>query len=224
MASLLFHLVFWLINQGSPRQIPERNQAKREAEQAYRQGQYRMARQRYEALTQGSIFPEVGVLLNLAHASFLVGDTAAARRYYARLFRSSDARLASTAWAQAALLDVRSGDTARALQQLRQALTLNPDNEPARYNYEFLRYRFRPRAQTPPAPKPPAPTNASPPPGRQDVLRSEQRRQTLTRLRRYNLTEAQAQQILDALNANEAQFIQQRRRPASGTAEVEKPW
>lgn len=227
MTSLLFHFLLWLINQGSPQQIPERNRAKEAAAQAFRQGRYRSAAQTYEQLSRTTFFPEVEVLLNLAHAYFLLNDTASAQRHYARLFRAGNPRLASTAWAQSALLRVRSRDTAQALIHLRQALTLDPDNAPARYNYELLRYRFRPRPEVPrpeTSPPPPRPNQNPPPRTSQQVLPSERREQTLDRLRRYSLTEAQAQQLLDALNATELQYIQQQRRRATHSANPEKPW
>lgn len=223
MTSLLLSFLLWLINQGSPEQIPERNQAKQSARDAFRRGAYRQAAQTYEALSQTRFFPELPVLLNLAHCYFLLRDTTRAEQTYARLLRVPDSRVASTAWAQTGLLQTQRGDTAVALTSLRQALALFPDNEVARYNYELLRLRYRPRA-TPPPPRPDAPPRTAPPPEQREVEQSEQRRQTLERLRRYDLSEEQAQQLLDALNATELQYIQQQRRPAAGAPPPENPW
>lgn len=225
MTSLLFHFLLWFINQGSPEQIPARNRTKRAAEAAFQRGDYRLAIDLYEPLSRPLLFPETGILLNLAHAYFHLNDTVQARRYYARLFRTEDPRLASTAWSQAALLQVRLGDTTQAIGFLRQALTLNPDNASAQFNYELLRRRYRLQpAQPPTAPSPQRQPVEPPPASSREVQRSAQRRQTLDRLNAAGLTEAQARQLLDALSATELKYIQQRRRPPKDGPEPEKPW
>jgi tetratricopeptide (TPR) repeat protein len=222
MTSLLISLIVWMLSQGAPNRIAERNQLKAEAERAFRQRKYAVAAALYRRLAESALIPEPAVLFNQAHAFFALGDTAQARRQYARLARVGDKPMAAAALSQLGVLACQSRDSLAALAYFRQALRVLPTYETARYNYELVR-----KSMPPEAAKPPRPPRASPqpspaqhhPPAPQpqagrDVLPSEKRQDVLRKLSRYNLTAEKAQMLLDAMRAEEAQYIQQRRRSA----------
>ena len=107
--------------------------------------------------------PAPTLLLDLAQAQAQAGQLAEARATYARLLGPAvPATLGSTARQQLAVLLARQGQVAQALGFLRQALTLNPANAAARYNFELLTQYLG--GQQPAHPPTPPPAGGSPPP------------------------------------------------------------
>ncbi|WP_375417506.1 tetratricopeptide repeat protein [uncultured Hymenobacter sp.] len=155
--------------------VGERNEALARAQAAYRQGNPAGAaaafRRALEIPTPRPV-PDPRLLLNLAHAQAQAGQVAAARATYGQLLSAGrvPARLGSVARQQLAVLRAGQGQYAQALGLLRQALSLDPTNNAARYNYEVLREFLarQPAPQLPslgaPRAKPPTPPPGAKPP------------------------------------------------------------
>lgn len=124
---------------------------------------YRTAKEYYSRLVADFGVQDEEVKLNLAHTYFYLEQEQAAenqkqqaelpegqkftpfkvaKKYYSDLSLSQNKRISSTAYAQlgiiesAAATDVKSANAA--LENFKEALKKNPDNDLARYNYEVL--------------------------------------------------------------------------------------
>lgn len=233
MTSLLISLVVWVLSQGAPNRISERNRLKMEAERAFARRDYATAALLYQRLAELALIPEPAVLFDQAQAYFVLGDTARARRQYARLVRTADKPMAAAALSQLGTLACRGGDSTQALRYFRQALEVLPSYEAARYNYELVRKTMptTPSKQNrmASAPSQPEPSRNQPPapqPSRgNQALASEKREDFLQQLRRYDLTQEKARMLLDAMRAEEIQYIQQRSRATGGEGvEMTQTW
>jgi len=216
MTSLLLYLLLWVWDNRSFNTIEESNRDKSEAESAYLEKKYGEAAKLYRVITYGSIFSEPASRLYLAHAYYQLDSLQEAKYQYTLLRQIADQTIASVANTQLALLTCQSGDTATALDYLKIALSQDPLNQAARYDYQLLKTVFS--GKIPDKPEAPPPAEASPPPPKpttteqQAVELAEQREELLERLRRLNMSEEQARSILDAMKSNESQYIYQLRR------------
>ncbi|MBX3101248.1 MAG: hypothetical protein KF690_01930 [Bacteroidetes bacterium] len=110
----------------------------------------------------------------------------------------------------------------QAYAHLRRALSLNPDNEVARYNYELLMQRMQqPPPQTPP---PPNPEDQPPPPPRNSRIPNEASGQRMT----YEpQDEATIQFYLKQMRQQPVQYFHQARKSISGQRtglDDRQPW
>ncbi|MCY7349206.1 MAG: tetratricopeptide repeat protein [Cytophagaceae bacterium] len=227
MTSLLISIILWVLSQGSPNQIAERNRIKLEAERAFARRDYALSAVLYRQLTETKLVPEPGALFNLAHAYFALGDTARARKQYARLARIRQPEIAAVALSQLGVLTCRRGDSTGALAYFRRALEVLPGYEPARYNYELLVKHqstpTMPRTSTAPPPKKSAASPVDIPRNPPVSIASDQRVDFLEKLRQYDLTEEKARMILEVMRSGEIQYIQQRTHTAGGI-QMKQTW
>lgn len=230
MTSLLISIIFWILQQGAPNQISERNRLKADAERAFASRNYALAASLYQRLAQSALLPESAVLFNEAQSRYALNDTLRARKLYSRLTRADEPVTAATALSQLGVLTCRSGDSARALGYFELALRILPTYEPARYNYELLcksqphRTKLRPavvRLSAERRPEPPRPQLSS-----RTALPSEKRDDVLEKLEHHQLTEQKARMLLDAMRAEEIQYIQQRRpsRRSNEKSQLKETW
>ncbi|OZI05211.1 hypothetical protein BWI93_26375 [Siphonobacter sp. BAB-5385] len=217
-------IAIWLTTLGWPSQIIQRNQAKRMAEEAYRQKKYDQAIQYYEYLERTQLVPDPYIILNMAHAAFAQKDTALALEQYSRLIRVSDAWIASAALNQLGILACSSGDTLRAEEQFQRALERNSENEQARFNYEFVRRRHIDRPDMPTTPPPPNSSSSTPPPQAAEVQASTRKEEILKSLNQVNLSEEQALRLLESSRNQEIQYLQQHPHRAENTVETKEKW
>jgi tetratricopeptide (TPR) repeat protein len=224
MISLLISMLLWILKQGAPNQIAERNRLKTDAQRAFAARDYALAAQLYRQLTESALIPEPTVLFNQAQAYFALNDTLHARALYTRLARSDEPGMAATALAQLGVLTCRSGDSTQALTYFEQAIRIVPTYEMARFNYELLR-KLNPNTNTPPSAVSPQTASQrstfsrSQPSSSAPTVLTEKRTDLLKRLERYQLNEQKARMLLDAMRAEEIQYIQQRRFGASVSQE-----
>lgn len=210
----VLYIFLWILDNGSFSKVNNRNRAKIEAIIAFRKGNYREAANQYLILSKQSIFTPPEVSLNYAHALFEAKDTLAARQIYARLSGLKEAKLTSTTLVQLGLIFCNQQDTAKALTLFKQALVMMPENNIARFNYELLKRKFKPK-QEPPKPSPPSSQKKPPKPPPQEnaeVAKNENQQELLRTLKNYGLTVDKAKTILDAMKNSEIQYIQQRQK------------
>ena len=113
-------------------------------------------------------------------------------------------------------IEVINKDTLAALRYFKESLRQNPDNQKARYNYEFIKKKFSGKERVPKSnPQPQKQEQQSPltpvPQTAQEVQETEEKKQLLNQLQHMKMSEAQAMMILDALKASEIQYLQQQK-------------
>ncbi len=215
MNSLIFYIFLWVIDNSSFAKVNIRNQAIKNAQIAYKYGDFKEASSEYQILASTSFFTPSEVTLNYAHALFENNDTVQARRKYAQLISIKEPTIASTTYSQLGIIFCAEKDTAQALTLFKEALILKPDNDLARFNYELLKRKYHP-AQNPNnsvakpkknqlLPPPPPPKNEQ-----AEVAKDDSQKQLLKTLKNYGLTPEKAKIILDGMKNSEIQYIQQR--------------
>ncbi len=195
--------------------VSRRNQVRKQAAAAYRAGRYQEALTHYRFLLQTSASPSLGERVNLGHVYFQLGQYASAKRQYEQGGTGATPQLLAIAATQLGLLACLNKDTTTALLECQKALLNDPDNVTARQNFELLKLRFsgkqprRKAVQTTPQPTPqPMATQG------QQVEKTEQQQDRLTRSRNTIMSDEQAQQVLNALKADDLPYALARRRTA----------
>ena len=213
-----------MLRWAEPLQLRAINRQLQQADAAFAQKKYGPARRHYEALLAQQELPQTGLSLNLAHACMALGDTACAGWHYRLLLEAPQRPVASVAAAQLGVLACLQGDSLLAETLFRKALTINPDNAPARHNYLLVHRNRRAGSSGQPQPAEPQHVQAAavPPPAAPRL--DTRREQFLKTLKSYNLDEARAHQLLDAMQASEIQFLQQRPRPPQKAVETRQKW
>ncbi len=218
---VLLMVWLWVTNSLFLNQIARNNQARLQAERAYRAGQYAQALVYYEALNRSATPLDPAVRLNLGHTQFRLGQYDRAKPQYRALLESDRPDLRTVAATQLGVLACLERDSATALRLFEQALLEDPDNEPARYNFESVKQRYSGR---PLAPKVAPSTSRQPkrvskpePTGGEQVERSERHDELLRRFRGLNISGEQALQLLDAMQQDDLPYALTRaaRRPDS---------
>ncbi len=134
----VFVLLLALVS-NDPREIAKINSLKKEAEQAYLNGDYDVAITKYTYLTDSLAISDDQVLLNLGHAYYQKGDTTGAKYNYGKVGSSSDKRLKSIAHQQLGVMDKDAGKLDQSLLQLKSAIKSDPTNKDAVYDYEVVK-------------------------------------------------------------------------------------
>lgn len=115
------------------------NQAKRNAEEAYRKGDFESAISSFRLLSDSLGVNEDPILLNLANSYFHQKDTANAAQYYSRVLDSGDPFLRSLAYQQLGIIKKQQNKLKEALSDFKTSIKSDPGNEESRYNYELLK-------------------------------------------------------------------------------------
>ncbi|ARK12950.1 hypothetical protein [Fibrivirga algicola] len=223
LASLLIILATWfdtMVGETKLGLVSRRNQVRKQAALAYKMGRYQEALTHYRYIIQTSPAPLLGERINLGHVYFKLGQYASAKRQYELGGAEATPQLTAIAATQLSLLACISRDTSAALGHLRTALLNDPDNSIARQNFELLKVRFsgkqarKKAVQTTPQPTPQPEAVQG-----QQVDKTEQQQDRLNRLRNTTLSDEQARQVLDALQADDLPYELARRRAAKPTTD-----
>ncbi len=119
--------------------VSERNALKYEADKAILQKKYNKAVVLYKKLTESTFLVNPALRLDLGHAYFMTGDTAKANAEYKKIQHIGDTEIASIASLQIGMIDLKRKDSSMALKNFKFSLEKNPENETARFNYEWLK-------------------------------------------------------------------------------------
>ncbi|QJW90772.1 tetratricopeptide repeat protein [Spirosoma taeanense] len=208
MVYLFILLWLWWSQPNSLIQISENNRARREAEAAYQAGNYGRALSLYAALSRTTTTIDPAVRLNLGHTYFQLKRYDKARPQYETLLRSDRPDLRTVAATQLGVMACLQGDSAAALLLFEQALLEDPNNEPARYDFELIKKQFSGKLPDPNQRQKSAKSRSasqSRPVGQQ-VEQSARQDELLRRFRRLNLSEEQAIQLLDAMQDDDLPY------------------
>jgi tetratricopeptide (TPR) repeat protein len=119
--------------------ITEINNLKSAAEEAYQSDNYYLAQRNYYHLVTTYKVKDDKVLLNLANSCFHNGFLKQAFVFYSLLKEKSGHEIHSIALTQMGVIASAEGKFNKSLEYFKKALTLNPKNEEARYNFELLK-------------------------------------------------------------------------------------
>ncbi len=210
MIYLLITAWLWWNNLFSLNPISRNNQARQEAQTAYQTGYYQRALSLYVYLSRTTTTIDPAVRLNLGHTYFQLKQYRKAKLQYETLFQSDRPDLRTAAATQLGVLACLQGDSLAALYLFERALLENPENEPARYNFELIKRYYsgkqpnRKSRQQAVAHKPR--TAEKPHPSGGQVERSARQDELLRRFQQLNLSEEQALQLLDAMQSNDLPY------------------
>lgn len=227
MIYVLITAWLWWDSLFSLNQISRNNQARQEAQAAYQAGDFTRALRLYAYLSRTTTTIDPAVRLNLGHTYFQLKQFQKAKPQYETLMQSDRPDLRTAAATQLGVMACLEGDSATALSLFSRALLENPDNEPARYNFELVKKRYSGRK---PASNPrqksvvrkPQLVNKPRPSGGQQVERSARQDEFLRRFQRLNLSEEQALQLLDAMQRDDLPYALTRSARQSGTKPVQE--
>ena len=131
--------VILLFMAGDISKISRINAIKKNAESAYRSGDYKAAITSFRKLTDSLGINEDPVFLNLANAYFHEKDTSNAIQFYSKVTTSDDDVLRSRAYQQLGVINKQKNKLKEAVSDFKVSLKSNPNNEDSRYNYELLK-------------------------------------------------------------------------------------
>ena len=115
------------------------NSLKKEAREAYNNGDFKKAVSSYERLVNEFAVTEESVKINLANAYYKNAVPEKARELYTELIASTDPKIQSTAYNQLGLLIYQDKKKEEAINFFKEALKANPANGEARFNYTKLK-------------------------------------------------------------------------------------
>lgn len=115
------------------------NKLKKEAREAYTNGNYQKALDNYKYLVDSMEVADDNITLNMANAYYKLNDTTQAINNYQELVDSKSNLVRSVAQQQLGVIANKSKKHEEALQHFKEALKADPTNEEARYNYELLK-------------------------------------------------------------------------------------
>jgi tetratricopeptide (TPR) repeat protein len=200
-------------------QIGRNNVARKQAERAYKRADFKQAATGFAYLTKKTTQTDATVWLNLGHAYFSQRQYKAARLAYEQYVSAASGPTVAVAQLQLGVIACADRDSAQALDLFRKALLTDPENEPARYNFELLKKRFSGRVGQNQKPKLVPKPKQTAQQREQEVARSPRQEQLLRRLQNLNMTEEQANQLLNAMREDDLPLELARRRSA-GTSQA----
>jgi len=216
---------------------PGRRQV-REGNRLFAQEKYDEANNRYrDALTQNPESPIV---------HFNIGDALYKKRHYEEAIQAyqkamnaaDDVLLQSKAYYNIGNSLYKLGRLPESILAYKKALELNPNDEEAKYNLEYVRAKLKQESQKQPLQSQPQ-TSQSPDqqnqPGenkdhqkpnqdKQEQQQQEQKQQPAEGGRRGEISKEDAERILDALKNDEKDVQKERMIPKGGRRVVEKDW
>ena len=145
MRTVLFLLLALLTT--DPKEIAKINKLKKEAAEAFQNGNFELAANRYSTLYDSMGIDEDEIKLNLAHAYYQLNDTSSAKNHYGSLSTSENNQLKSIAYQQLGVMNKNANQLEAALQQLKSSIKADPTNQQARYNYEVVKKQIEEQQQ-----------------------------------------------------------------------------
>jgi Ca-activated chloride channel homolog len=136
VSSLLMVLLATWLDIGD---IAKINKAKEEAAQAFKNGHFVSAMNKYKYLVEQLKVTEDQVLLNYAHACYRANDTTAAIAHYNAALKSANQDIRSISSQQLGVIRAKNKNYDQSLKHFKQALRDQPENHEARTNYEIVK-------------------------------------------------------------------------------------
>lgn len=139
LPALLF-IVCW--TGAAANDISKINQLKKEAEEAYKKGNYSTAASNYSYLIDTLHLHDEKAIMNLGHAYYHMGQTDMAQSQYQKITLSKNQKLKSMAFQQLGALSNDPKTLQQALAYFKESIKSDPTNQDARYNYELVKKKL----------------------------------------------------------------------------------
>ena len=143
----IFFVLLLAFISNDPKEIAKINSLKKEAEQAYLSGDYKLAAERYRFLADSLEVDDDLVRLNLGHSLYHLGDSANAKNAYGKLGMSANQQVKSIAYQQLGVMSKDANKLEVSLQQLKSSIKADPTNKEAIYNYEVVKKQLEEQQQ-----------------------------------------------------------------------------
>ncbi|MGL1889131.1 MAG: hypothetical protein OCD76_21640 [Reichenbachiella sp.] len=140
-------VILLLIFSGGSGDIAKVNRLKKNAEIAYKSGQYDVAISNYSYLQDSMDIDDDRIALNLGHAYYQTKQMEFAESQYKKLIDIENEAIKSIAYQQLGVLSNDPKTLENALTYFKAALKADPSNEDARYNYELIKKKLRDQNQ-----------------------------------------------------------------------------
>lgn len=127
--------------------ISKINQIKKDAESAYKNGDFEKAAAKYSYLLDTLLIEDDNATMNLAHCYYQNDQKDIAQSQYAKLVLSKDEKLKSTAYQQLGAMSNDPKTLEKALSYFKESIRSNPQNEDSRYNYELVKKKLKEQQQ-----------------------------------------------------------------------------
>lgn len=229
MTVLICYILLWISDNRSFDTFNKIKEQKKLAENAYLKKDYTLASNLYHQISYGSLFSDPGARMNLANAYFENKQFTKAAKQYKLLTQVKGNRIATRANNQLGLIAIQRNDSSAALNYFKTALKIYPNNKIAKVNYIYLKdnYTGFDEMNSELAITKDKSTTIVEQQAQLDSIQNQieevseeaKKEKFLKSLRSINMTEEQARAILDAMKANESQYIFQLRRAQYGTQE-----
>ncbi len=168
---------------------------------------------------------------NTANAAYKKNNWDKALEAYGKTLKTDDLRLQSQTHYNIGNAFYRKGNLDSSIQAYEQALKLNPDDQDAKYNLEFVRAKIKQNAQ-PQNQQQQQQQQQNQPQDNQDQKKQQDRQKQQeqedqenrqSQQRKTEMSKEQAEQLMNALNENRKKGKQEKVR-AGGAGAVEKDW
>lgn len=140
-------LLLFLTSFASANEISKINKLKKNAEIAYKAGQYDVAVSNYSYLIDTLHIDDEQATINLGHAYYQLGKKDLAQAQYQKLALSKDQELKSVAYQQLGALSNDPKTLEKALSYFKESIKSDPSNQDARYNYELVKKKLKDQNQ-----------------------------------------------------------------------------
>ena len=139
----LLAILLWVASMADISDIKKINGIKRDAEKAFKSGNWEEAVAKYSYLLDTLHIEDEQATMNLAHVYYQNGQKDFAQSLYSKLVLSKNRQLKSTAFQQLGALSNDPKTLEKALAYFKESIKSDPTNEDSRYNYELVKKKLK---------------------------------------------------------------------------------
>ncbi|MBN2030336.1 tetratricopeptide repeat protein [bacterium] len=196
-----------------------------EGNRLYSEEKYDEANNKYQdALLENPT--SLPVLFNVGNVLYKKNDYEKALESYQKVLNTDDPLFQSQAYYNIGNTLYRSGNLAESILAYEQALKLNPEDQDAKYNLEFVRNKLKENAEPQSQGQQQQQgeqENAAQQNQEEQSQEEEEQQQAGEMEQQQEMTKEEAERLLDALKENQEE-MQERRIQGEGSTFVEKDW
>ena len=213
MFQFIYHILFFLINPQFFTNIEQKNNFKKEFNEAFARKDFRNAAIIFEKIENVNRLIEPELRLDAAHAYFSLNDTLNARINYEASKDLPNVLEASQAQNQLGILALMNGDSAKSLIYFKSAIEKNADLMQARYNYELISKLYKPKTSSKPKQENQFQNN--------EIIASDKKEKEFDQYKSNKISKEKALQLLDDLKNSEKKILMSGK---NSKPNLEKDW
>lgn len=200
MLQFIYHLIFILINPQYFNNIEQKNMLKIQFNTEFKAKDYNAAKITFEKIEDLSSLIEPELRLDAGHVYYHLNDSLNARLNYESAVNNPNEFQSAVALNQLANIAVSIGDSAKALQLYKRAISRKYDFKIARFNYEIIKAKYKPKTSPPPPQQEDQQTQS-------EIEISEEKVDVLDQYTSKNISKERALQLLEDLNGSEKKLL-----------------